>query len=184
MDKVDKQKKYRKWLSDDSFPTTQPGRRAGYTASLPPLYEYRKWTCQFHFGELDQNGKEVYLPIIDRTKVPKRKTHDRKISQIYNEILISREQTGDPETLVKNQLKQQQTFVSPETFFSSNKMTSLKTEVMKTANSVVKVPELPFINLPIFTLTYEKSYSLKASFFERFCGLKQNKKQEAVVVVS
>jgi len=180
MDKVDKQKKYRKWLSDDSFPTTQPGRRAGYAVSLPPLYEHRKSTCQFHFGELDQNGKEIYLPIIDRTKVPKRKTHGRKISQIYNEILISREQTG--ETLFNtNQLKQQGTFVSPETFFSLNKMTSLKTEVMKTDNSVVKVPELPFINFYSLSLSNQK---LKASFFERFRGLKQNKKQEAVVVVS
>jgi len=191
MEKVDKQKKYRKWLSDDPFPTTQPGRRAAYAVTLPSLHEHRRSTCQFHFGELDQNGKEIYLPIIDRMKVLRRKTYDRKIFQTYDEILIF-QRTGDPKTLFNtNQVKQQGTFVSPKTFFFSNNMTSLKTEVMKTDNSVVKVPELPFINLPIFqTQKYEKSYSLssnqklKASLFERFCGLKQNKKHEAIVVVS
>jgi len=60
--------KYHKWMNPETLPAPISRKTITFTLSLPPLYEYRKWTAQFHFGELDTNGKEIYLPIIDRTK--------------------------------------------------------------------------------------------------------------------
>jgi len=72
---IDTKVKYRKWLQADCLPDIPftKGSRS-YRLSLPPLYESRKWTAQFHFGELDNNGNEIYQKVIDSRRSKKAKS--------------------------------------------------------------------------------------------------------------
>lgn len=69
---IERHLKYRKWLVADTFPQSVPRRSPFRRPSLPPLFEIRRWTAQFHFGVLDENGNEIYEKVIDSTKSRRR----------------------------------------------------------------------------------------------------------------
>jgi len=183
MERTDR-RKYHKWFTSDSYPVEISRRQANYRPSLPPLYECRKFTCQFHFGELDENGKEIYLPIIDRTKErhPKRSAKAEVLQERNSQTVGGKSQTAGDSTLITVSVKEQQqgTLETQKTFQQSffvkvfsDKRNSLKTPaIMKTGHSAQEIPHI------LQTITYEKSNSfssslskkLKTSFFERFRG--------------
>jgi len=189
---VDAKKKYPKWLEADSLPNQLPVKKLGrtYKLALPPLYECRKWTAQFHFGELDENGNEIYQKMIDMTK--KKASNSRRMTGQSNSSdsqKSSAPSTQDSASIglsrqTTNDLSEHPRKADP--YKDSQNVTVLKSSSIDFSRpeSTIFLPQYPIsiTQCPPSSSKYEatnanakQEVNVKNNLFDRFKGLLKTK---------